>query len=89
MLPFIDDLDMALIMTVEPGKGGQPFMADMLSKVAFLRERFAYLNIQVDGGVGPSNIGLFILIRIDLFSLIFKHSFLNFLKTLAPITELM
>jgi ribulose-phosphate 3-epimerase len=57
LLPFIDDLDMALIMTVEPGKGGQPFMGDMLSKVSFLRERFAYLNIQVDGGVGPSNIG--------------------------------
>jgi len=38
-------------------KGGQPFMADMLPKVSFLRERFEYLNIQVDGGVGPSNIG--------------------------------
>ena len=47
---------MALVMTVEPGKGGQPFMAPMLDKVRFLRDNFALLNIEVDGGVGPSNI---------------------------------
>lgn len=47
---------MALIMTVEPGKGGQKFMNDMLQKVKFLREKFSLLNIEVDGGVGPSNI---------------------------------
>lgn len=56
LLPFINDIDMALIMTVEPGKGGQAFMADMMPKVKFLRDRFQYLNIEVDGGVGPSNI---------------------------------
>jgi ribulose-phosphate 3-epimerase len=33
-------------------------MPDMLSKIKFLRDKFAYLNIQVDGGVGPSNIEL-------------------------------
>ena len=33
-------------------------MPDMLPKIKFLRDKFAYLNIQVDGGVGPSNIEL-------------------------------
>jgi ribulose-phosphate 3-epimerase len=56
LLPFIKDIDMALIMTVEPGKGGQAFMSDMMSKVAFLRQNFQYLDIEVDGGVGPSNV---------------------------------
>jgi ribulose-phosphate 3-epimerase len=56
IMPFIQDIDMALIMTVQPGKGGQPFMGDMLEKVRFLREKFPQLDIEVDGGVGPSNI---------------------------------
>lgn len=58
LLPFINDIDMALIMTVEPGKGGQAFMADMMPKVKFLRDKFQYLNIEVDGGVGPANINV-------------------------------
>mgnify|MGYP003385524901 CR=1 FL=1 len=37
-------------------KGGQAFMGDMLEKVRFLRDRFSYLDIEVDGGVGPSTI---------------------------------
>ena len=36
--------------------GGQAFMADMLPKVKFLRENFPLLNIEIDGGVGMSNI---------------------------------
>lgn len=58
ILPFINDVDMALVMTVNPGKGGQPFMADCLDKIKFLRERFPYLDIEIDGGVGPANIDL-------------------------------
>lgn len=47
---------MVLVMTVEPGFGGQSFMPDQLPKVTALRERYPNLPIEVDGGLSEKTI---------------------------------
>ena len=60
VLPYLDRLYMVLVMTVEPGFGGQSFMADMMPKVEFLRREIAERGldtlIEVDGGICDSTI---------------------------------
>ena len=56
IFPYLDQLEMVLVMTVEPGFGGQSFMADQVSKIAEFKKEIARRNlnvhIQVDGGIG-------------------------------------
>ena len=56
-LPYLTKVELILVMTVEPGFGGQKFMADMMPKVTALRklidERNPGCELEVDGGVSP------------------------------------
>ena len=54
--PYIDKLSMVLVMTVEPGFGGQSFMENMMPKIERLRADFPDIDIQVDGGVNAETI---------------------------------
>jgi ribulose-phosphate 3-epimerase len=51
--PIIDDIDMALVMTVNPGWGGQSFIPSTMPKIQWIRERRPEMDIQVDGGIDP------------------------------------
>ena len=57
VLPFLEKVELILVMTVEPGFGGQSFMADMMPKVAQIRawidEKNPACELEVDGGVAP------------------------------------
>lgn len=59
--PFVEDLDLLLVMTVEPGFGGQAFMADQLPKIeqarALREKREARYRIEVDGGIDATTAG--------------------------------
>ena len=58
LIPYLSLLDLVLVMTVEPGFGGQSFMADQLPKIAKLRAMIDASNpaceLEVDGGIDAS-----------------------------------
>lgn len=57
LAPYLDEVELVLVMTVEPGFGGQKFMADMMPKVSAIRrwidEKNPGCELEVDGGVDP------------------------------------
>ncbi len=62
VFPFLNKVEMVLVMTVEPGFGGQSFMYDMMEKVTAVRneaERLGLnLDIQVDGGINKETVAV-------------------------------
>lgn len=60
--PYLDKLSMVLVMTVEPGFGGQSFMENMMPKVSAVRSeidrRGLDVDIQVDGGINKDTISI-------------------------------
>ena len=61
VLPYLERLDMVLVMTVEPGFGGQKFMESQLDTIREVRALIDRYNpaceLEVDGGIGPANAG--------------------------------
>ena len=59
LLPYLPDLDLALVMSVEPGFGGQRFMPHVLEKTRTLQQqkeqRDLSVTIEMDGGINPDN----------------------------------
>lgn len=62
LFPMLDELDMVLVMTVEPGFGGQKLIPETLPKIKSLREyaisKSIDIDIEVDGGIGADNLKL-------------------------------
>lgn len=62
LYPFMDRLDLALVMTVEPGFGGQAFMSDQLPKIKeladYISEHKLDCELEVDGGIDPKTAAL-------------------------------
>lgn len=58
ILPVLHLADLALVMTVNPGWGGQPFLSECLEKVKRIRGLYPNIDIEVDGGIDPQTLPL-------------------------------
>jgi len=89
LIPFISKIDLILIMSVNPGYGGQSFIPNALDKIAFLRN-YIDLNklsclIEVDGGINADTAKLVLDAGVDVLvagSYIFKHNIKETINTL-------
>ena len=70
VFPYLEQLDLVLVMTVEPGFGGQSFMADMLPKVTAVKDECRRLGIElpveIDGGVSEDTIAQAAAVGVDI-----------------------
>jgi len=89
---ILGDLDLVMVMTVNPGFGGQSFIASCLPKIAALRReidrRGLQVELEVDGGVKPDNIGRIAAAGADVFvagSAVFNHP--DYAGTIAALRE--
>ena len=61
VMPYLDDVDMVLVMSVHPGFGGQKFIPDVLDKARIIRNYFnenkMNTDIEIDGGINFDNAG--------------------------------
>lgn len=71
IFPILNEIDFVLIMTVQPGFGGQAIIPECLTKIKFLKENFLKKNlpikIEIDGGVNKENIAKLSTIGADIF----------------------
>jgi len=56
LIPYLDKIDLILIMSVEPGFGGQKFMPNSLEKAQQIKQLNDKIIIEIDGGINDSNI---------------------------------
>lgn len=56
IMPYLNSIDLALVMTVEPGFGGQKFMENQLEKAKIIKENSKNILIEIDGGVNGETI---------------------------------
>ncbi len=70
VFPYLSELYMVVVMTVEPGFGGQSFMADMMPKVTVLKEecrrRGLSVQIEADGGISEKTVGAAAAVGVDI-----------------------
>ena len=58
LIPYLDKIDLVLIMSVEPGFGGQKFIPETLEKTKTIRNINKDITIEIDGGINDSNINI-------------------------------
>jgi ribulose-phosphate 3-epimerase len=89
LYPYLSELDLVLIMSVNPGFGGQPFMPESLVKVAMLKHQITMMEskclIQIDGGINEDTAVMALNSGVDCLvagSYIFKNDIVEAVKTL-------
>ena len=93
LLPLLDDIDLILVMTVNPGFGGQAFMPEQLDKLAKIKKMVENRNIllEVDGGINAQNANLCVAAGADALvagSFIFKSAdYTNAINALKNLGE--